>query len=536
MHPLPQRLHQQVQLNNCNMLAYAQQPMLHSNTTQQQALFSVGQPTADLTDLPNSIVTNPTVASTPISSSTKRGRNDASGLSDSTVQERHQEAQINCISIPNNASSKRLRSMNNPTYQTADNLQQPSTEACRFATTRYPFSLFSVTFAQEVRDTTVVDDLTKYINENHNFDLKLIAYRRGRSENNECRILIFVENSSSFAFLYNQKNWPTTLAGYNYLTKKPSIPPQLSLVLPSVSMQTNWEDFVQELKDLHPDIANIVRLKNKAQQPIRAVKLDVLSASARNEILETGEISIMHIKYKVVGFFAQANVLICSNCYGIGHFRKNCSQKSEAACKTCGEKCSNLKDHRCSGILKCVHCGGPHVSNDAKCNVIQQYRTVLTRNLLSKVSPINTENVIPNQHLNNLPYTGLTTTSGLSYANVVKGTTPNSNGLLIKKMDSIPTKVEEESNSIRHSINELKQEIRNRYEEVKQQAAVLEEKIKVMEKKFLDFSIRTGEIIQNICTTLMEPQNSQGQQWKAYWQEQIKAMADSRPSITKSSK
>ncbi|CAF3672605.1 unnamed protein product [Rotaria sp. Silwood1] len=103
-------------------------------------------------------------------------------------------------------------------------------------------------------------------------------------------------------------------------------------------------------------------------------------------------------------------------------------------------------------------------------------------------------------------------------------------------MDSIPTKVEEESNSIRHSINELKQEIRNRYEEVKQQAAVLEEKIKVMEKKFLDFSIRTGEIIQNICTTLMEPQNSQGQQWKAYWQEQIKAMADSRPSVAKSSK
>ncbi|CAF3896328.1 unnamed protein product [Rotaria sp. Silwood1] len=103
-------------------------------------------------------------------------------------------------------------------------------------------------------------------------------------------------------------------------------------------------------------------------------------------------------------------------------------------------------------------------------------------------------------------------------------------------MDSILTKVEEESNSTRHSIDELKQEIRNRYEEVKQQAAVLEEKIKVMEKKFLDFSIRTGEIIQNICTTLMEPQNSQGQQWKAYWQEQIKAMADSRPSVAKSSK
>ncbi|CAF2948789.1 unnamed protein product [Rotaria sp. Silwood2] len=301
-------------------------------------------------------------------------------------------------------------------------------------------------------------------------------------------------------------------------------------------MQTNWEDFVQELKDLHPDIVNVVRLKNKAQQPIRAVKLEFLSASSRNEILEAGEISIMHIKYKVVEFFAQANVLICSNCYGIGHFRKNCNQKNEATCKTCSEKCSNLKEHRCSGIQKCVHCGGPHVSNDAKCNVIQQYRTVLTRNLLSKITPTNTENVIPNQCFNNLPHTGLTTTNELSYANVVKGTTSNSNELLMKKIDSILTKVEEESNSTRQSIEELKKEMKNHYEETKQQVAELEEKVMVMEKKFYDFSVRTGEIIQNICTTLMEPQNSQGQQWKTYWQEQIKVMADSRSSIAKSSK
>ncbi|CAF3493096.1 unnamed protein product [Rotaria socialis] len=79
----------------------------------------------------------------------------------------------------------------------------------------------------------------------------------------------------------------------------------------------------------------------------------------------------------------------------------------------------------------------------------------------TKISPINTEHEISNQHLNNLPYTGLTTTNGLSYANIVKGMASNSNELLVKRMDSLLTKMQEESNSTRHSIEELKHEIPN---------------------------------------------------------------------------
>lgn len=89
----------------------------------------------------------------------------------------------------------------------------------------------------------------------------------------------------------------------------------------------------------------------------------------------------MHMKYRVVEYLAQAKVLICSNCYGIGHFRKNCPQGAESTCRTCGEKCENLKEHQCSGIAKCIHCGGPHASNDLKCNVVKDYRAALTRSL-----------------------------------------------------------------------------------------------------------------------------------------------------------
>ena len=52
----------------------------------------------------------------------------------------------------------------------------------------------------------VVEELIGYAVEHKKFELKLIAYRRGRPESNQHSILIFVENSASFAFLYERSN------------------------------------------------------------------------------------------------------------------------------------------------------------------------------------------------------------------------------------------------------------------------------------------------------------------------------------------
>ncbi|CAF3392938.1 unnamed protein product [Rotaria socialis] len=236
---------------------------------------------------------------------------------------------------------------------------------------------------------------------------------------------------------------------------------------------------MQELKDIYPGTINVIRLKNKAQQPIRAVKLEFMSVKARNEILEAREITVSHLKYKVVEFFAQASVLICSNCSGIGHFRKSCPQKNEAA----------LTGYN----------SGPE---PAQSN---------------------------NQHIS-------TTTNELSYANVVKKMPSNSNAheLIFKKLDSILTKMEEESNATCQSLIEFKQEIRSSYADTKQQTEELEEKVKSMEKKFEDISVRTCTIIQNICASILDPQKSQGINWKSYWQDQIKTMVEVRSSLSKS--
>ena len=389
-----------------------QQSMGHSNMHQQQVLVPSYQAEACATEMPLSSMTNPTDASTPIAMQNKRGRNDTSGASESYVQLRPQQPQMTRFFSSSNTPNKRHRGVR---QQQQENLhlaphgqlqagligqssqternngfgipQQPSIAACRYATSRYPFSPFSVIFTNQVREKTVVDELITHAQSNLNFELKTIAYRKGRSEDKEHRILIFVENTESFAFLYDRQNWPTVLGGSQYTTKSPSIPPQLALVLPYVALQLDWDEFVQEVQKEYPGIANVIRLKNKAQQPVRAVKLEFNSAKLRDEILGRREISIMHMKLRVVEYFAQANVLICSNCQGLGHFRKNCPLKDETTCKTCGEKFLSGVEHQCSGVEKCIRCGGPHNANDAKCEVVRDYRAALTRNLLQNIVP-----------------------------------------------------------------------------------------------------------------------------------------------------
>ena len=354
-----------------------------------------------------------------------------------------------------------------------------------------------------MREKTVVEDLIKHASVNWKFELQTVAYWKGRSENNEYRILIFVENSDSFLFLHDQSNWPNTLANCQYTIRSPSIPPQLALVIPAVSLQIVWDEFVQEVKEKYPDIANVIRLKNKAQQPVRAVKLEFLSSKLRGEIIAAGEISISHMKLKVVKYYAQANMLICSNCYGIGHFRKNCSQKNEATCKTYGEKSISLKDHQCSGVLKCIHCGGVHESNDAKCKVVKDYRAALSRNLLANTLSKSVEDANFRPAVTNIQSADASF-SRQSYASVVQSTLRNSSEILLKTMDAVVTKLDEESSATRRSLKKLKEEMRSRYEETRKHVDMLETKVMNMEKKLEEFSMQVCTTMQNICISLLD--------------------------------
>ena len=145
--------HQQLISSN-NIATNIQSPVMHSNKNHQQAVLATCHPTINITEMPTSSMTNPTFASTPISTSIKRGRNDTSGISESYTQIRPQYPQITTMqtnrSSSENTPIKRLRSMNQPVTLTVDNSQQLTTAACRFATMQFPFSPFPVIFPQDV--------------------------------------------------------------------------------------------------------------------------------------------------------------------------------------------------------------------------------------------------------------------------------------------------------------------------------------------------------------------------------------------------
>ena len=479
--PLMMQNQQWVSLQTKHMISSTNTPPVRKQAASEYFLSKEKQQASPITFRPvvrippvvPHAMTNPTSTSTP----TKRGHGDVSSDSESHTyshQQQHRERVFNAKNTPmkclrgnsqqgNGVPTQRLLGQWKQTGTAAAgsrnryNQQQPLSDAAhRFATSRYPFSPFSIIFQQEVRDKNVVDDLITHAWKVCSFELKTVAYRRARAENNECHVLVFVENTESFAFLYDKSHWPPILAERTYTTKTPSIPPQLFLVLPSVSLQIEWKEFAEEIKEKYVDIVSVIRFKNKAQVSVRSVKLEFCSANARNAVFREGEVSVMRMKYKFVEYYALATLLICSDCHGIGHFRNKCPQSEEATCTVCGDKCPDLKADECSGIAKCIHCAGEHNSNDARCSVVKDYRAALTRNLLGNFArnsdqPNNRPMTLNEDQHPRTPYT------------TVEQLTPsNFNDIMSKKLDCIIAKVEEESKKTRETLEEFKDEMKER--------------------------------------------------------------------------
>ncbi|CAF4686934.1 unnamed protein product, partial [Rotaria sp. Silwood2] len=111
------------------------------------------------------------------------------------------------------------------------------------------------------------------------------------------------------------------------------------------------------------------------------VKIELTSPSIRDDLLNKKRIFVNYITYDIIEYLAPANVLICSKCMAIGHFKKQCSQIKET-CRICGEQVDDMKNHKCSKIEKCIHCGQNHKSSSLKCPVVKSFRAELTRKIL----------------------------------------------------------------------------------------------------------------------------------------------------------
>jgi hypothetical protein len=286
---------------------------------------------------------------------------------------------------------------NNPSYQTTKN-EEITIEAERYAQSRYPFPPFIVHFSTpDVTEQAVAHDIRIQMKQQHQIDIEFVGCRRSKNNcnDNEVNVLLFVKDSFSFACLYNDANWPNLINGQTFSRpSKPSIPPQLSLLIKNVNLNIHFAQFSIDLKSSYPDIINIIRMKNKKYEEIKLIKIEFNKPEQRNDILFKGKILIGSLSYVIKEYLAPARVLICSKCMAIGHFRKQCQQSNET-CKTCGDSCPDLKQHSCSNNLNCIHCKGHHQSNDMKCLIVKEFRANLTKRLLA---------VVPNSKNNNNYY------------------------------------------------------------------------------------------------------------------------------------
>ncbi|CAF3590467.1 unnamed protein product [Rotaria sp. Silwood1] len=319
--------------------------------------------------------------------------------------------QQNLSVTPNKSPSNTNRFISSRTITNSNNInnqrgppdqQNVTTAAARYATSRFPFPPYIIRFkSNQVTLDKFKEDVVNHFKYMHQVDIEILNCRSSKVKcvDDDMDILLYVKDSISFASLHDETKWPLKIAGEDYMfPSRPSIPPQLSVIIKNVNVRIDFEEFTNDVKSMIPEVINVIRMKNKFGNIIHMVKLELSSVSARQDLLDAKKLMINYISYEITEFLSPAQVLICSKCSGIGHFRKQCSEQDET-CKNCAQAFPDLKSHQCSASPVCKHCQGNHLSNSMKCPVIKSFRAELTRKLLS--SDTNPTAVTPNNNNNN---------------------------------------------------------------------------------------------------------------------------------------
>ncbi|CAF1453116.1 unnamed protein product, partial [Rotaria magnacalcarata] len=232
-------------------------------------------------------------------------------------------------------------------HDTLPNQQHSITSASTsYALTRFPFPPHIVRFnVNKIVISKFKEVIIHHFQSNYDINVEIANCRISslKCSTNEIDVLLFVKDPTSFAFLLDHTKWPEKICDEKFkFPLVPSIPPQLSLIIKNVDLKLNFDDFSNEIKNVYPDVRNVIRMKNKFGNIIKLVKLELTSPKSRDDLLKNKNFFINYICYDVDEYLAPVNVLICSKCCAIGHFRRQCPEKNET-CKSCGETHKDLK-------------------------------------------------------------------------------------------------------------------------------------------------------------------------------------------------
>ncbi|CAF5017620.1 unnamed protein product [Rotaria sp. Silwood1] len=267
-----------------------------------------------------------------------------------------------------------------------------SIEATRYAQTRFPFSPFIIRFnSGNIKESHAAEQITKHFYDIVKIDVNIVNSRKStvKCQGDDSDLLIYVKDVDSFSALFVKQYWPQQIGEQAFtFPSMPSFPPPLSMIMKNVDLIVDLNELCAELNSLYPEIHNIIRLKNKYQNDIKMMKIEILSSSKHDALLKDGKIRGLGMTFDIEEYLCPATVLICSKCQGIGHFRRQCKQQSDT-CKTCGTNCTDIRQHRCTSIMHCIHCmKNDHPSNSLKYPIVKEYRSVLTKKLLSTSTTI----------------------------------------------------------------------------------------------------------------------------------------------------
>ncbi|CAF3692381.1 unnamed protein product [Rotaria sordida] len=180
---------------------------------------------------------------------------------------------------------------------------------------------------------------------------------------------MFVENRESFSFFFNDHKWSQVINSLEYeKIRSNHLPPQFSVIICNVPTGKDINLLLDDIINDYANMINAFRLSIKNQLPTTIVRLNLTCIKTIDELLSKKFIYIDNARLPVTEYLASTEVLICSKCFQIGHFRSTCKSLLEY-CKVCGIGTDDVKQHKdvCNSKRCCVRCSGDHNLNDYRC-------------------------------------------------------------------------------------------------------------------------------------------------------------------------
>ena len=189
-------------------------------------------------------------------------------------------------------------------------------------------------------------------------------------------LVCFTREPELFVYLCDVKHYPKVIQSINISPEIPKhLPPQYSVILKSVSNSINYDDLLDEIKNICPSVFKLEELNGTRREQSRHIRLDLKDKCEYEKIIGEGVLSIYGQFIEVNEFLAPPRLLICTKCNDPGHIRKNCTFAYDA-CRRCGHDRSEGEHNECQ--KHCHHCDSDdHMATDFKCPYIAEYRKKL---------------------------------------------------------------------------------------------------------------------------------------------------------------